>query len=872
MLAAVALWILTATSVVESARTDLGASASGGASYSTAPTTAPPGAEPPEQAATQPAAPTNLTIDTLTGRRAKLSWSWVGNGTVAYTVEARALPNGPTGIAHVGPRLVGGVLDNAPPELEIILGAIVGAAGLASHDTYQFRVKSVVGGVDSGWSETVTIMDSPLLQSRGAAYFHSGTAYLRWAAVPDAFGYTVRYREISGNHWNHPTWDLTDDKLGVWETDNVRLGTVSGAGNKMATITGLNANGPIYAVQLNYETASGKVFSARDAYIWASSVKPETAATPRGIDRVATFPYFGHLASTTYSYRICADDFPHAIWVPPVDPTDPVDTAERDMWVTMIQAAIGTWDIATANHISTSRDSTACDRPEWPDLGDVSWYCVRHAVRCAFLLGIEQIIANDTGVDLGGNLISMIDLTRSTEQADTTNEIRIIDTAQLTDIELLTGIYKLCILEAPGCVTSPNYYGDQAADESIQSADIFLNWQKINTTERRTPVLKPDRTQFNECIPRGNTSRFSDYIYGLVVHEAGHALGLSGASRAAVIWQDEDAIYRASHPTVGPSVMNYDTKPDCFPHPLDVLAVHALHQDQYTAPALAPRPSVHIRAQVSSITEGGIAGFTVTRTGGTASDLAVWLRETEVGSRRGIASTEPQTLVIRSGSHSATRFLRTTRDTVTQGESTVTVAVIHDLTSYDISAGLGSASVTVTDPPPPPPPPQPQIIVLPQGEFVEVIWQGAMTHVDSVASHITSADGFCIYRWVEADMQWVSYIRGAPTIVNEAFGTHVNTGDRLTMVSRERSHTIVVPVARASARSADAPEGARTDTSAAPGWTAVVTCETGPSPVRLGVASTEAEAISAATWFIDSPSGCGGAGSYKVDAPAQDGG
>ena len=156
--------------------------------------------------------------------------------------------------------------------------------------------------------------------------------------------------------------------------------------------------------------------------------------------------------------------------------------------------------------------------------------------------------------------------------------------------------------------------------------------------------------------------------------------------------------------------------------------------------------------------------------------------------------------------------------------------------------------------------------------FVEVTWRGARTRVENVGSHIYARDGFSIYRWVEADMQWVSYIRGAPTIVNEAFGAYVRTGDRLTMISRERSHTISVLVAGASARSADAPEGARTGTSAAPGWTAVVTCETGPSPVRLGVAPTEAEAISAATWFIDSPSGCGGAGSYKVDAPAQDGG
>ncbi len=46
--------------------------------------------------------------------------------------------------------------------------------------------------------------------------------------------------------------------------------------------------------------------------------------------------------------------------------------------------------------------------------------------------------------------------------------------------------------------------------------------------------------------------------------------------------------YIVSHPNVAPSVLNYGSQaigargePDCFPHPMDVLAIHALYQTGY---------------------------------------------------------------------------------------------------------------------------------------------------------------------------------------------------------------------------------------------------------------------------------------------------
>ena len=65
---------------------------------------------------------------------------------------------------------------------------------------------------------------------------------------------------------------------------------------------------------------------------------------------------------------------------------------------------------------------------------------------------------------------------------------------------------------------------------------------------------------FNAC-PEPD-SHFN-YPYGLLVHEAGHALGVD-------------------HPDVNQftdSIMNYiRNEPDCSPHPFDILAIYALYQ------------------------------------------------------------------------------------------------------------------------------------------------------------------------------------------------------------------------------------------------------------------------------------------------------
>ena len=918
---------------------------------------------------TTPAAPTDLTVHPLPNRYAKLSWSWTGTRTATYDVEFSASTISP-------PR----VESEDTAEHVINLDKIdTHDRGLRAADRVAFRVRAKVGGTLSAWSETVTIVDSPLLQRGGSAYFHSGDAYLRWAAVSDAFGYEVRYRKLSGDHsdtsWEVTSWEDTASTDDDWQDTDVRLGTVSGTHDKMAIISGLTSDGPIYAVQLNYETPSGKVFSARSAYIWASSVKPDTDATPRGLDRVATFPYYGHLTNREYRYRICTGTFPDAI-----------SDTKHDDWARMIVAAIETWETATNREVITTRDADMdtgkplpCDTPDWRE---VSWWQRQLAClapgSCDFLYGLQTALAFlEEDEFLEGNLFHIMN-----SEENNQSEVRIIDTREPEDVEFITSIYKTCVaFDAKGCAVSPAYDRSQRGDEPVSAADIYLRWRKIADA----PTI-PIRTQFNECIPKDEYE-----VYKLVVHESGHAVGLSGASPEATIRSaiadlpfagpflaslnavDADEAYRVSHPTAGPSVMTYDEEIDCFPHPLDVLAVHALYQDQYTPPTATARPMVNVSRVSSPVTEGGFARFTVTRTSSTASALTVWLRVTDAGNRTS-AGTGLQKIVIPSGQQSATLIVFTVRDGVAQQDSAVIATVLRDDTSYAIGSS-GSATVIVTDPPPPPTvtisakqsPAEVKeggdaeftisrtgatdsaltvlldvserdgdrvssddsggksfqidigkssdtfrvptvdeptdadhskvdVIVLHSASYdrgspftatvtvndnettielmaslITVEWPGVDVSLppdpnDPLPAVFQGVPLTAIWYFVGDEGEWIVYIFGAPFFVNSVGLGSLVTGEMYVMRATATYDWVVTEAGNAASSSNASRDGAAEDASDS-GWTARVTCDSGPSPVRFSGAPTEAEAVSAATWFINSPQGCGGAGTYTTTPP-----
>lgn len=171
-----------------------------------------------------------------------------------------------------------------------------------------------------------------------------------------------------------------------------------------------------------------------------------------------------------------------------------------------------------------------------------------------------------------------------------------------------------------------------------------------------------------------------------------------------------------------------------------------------------------------------------------------------------------------------------------------------------------SSAVYLPIPPPPPPPVVVVTIHIPAGELINIVWPGATVRVATAARPLPV--GLAIWGYDGDAEEWVVYITGAPSFVNTNF--LLRTGESYSIRSQleEDYDWRVIAASARSARSAaePAPAGPTSDS----GWTATVTCDSGLSPIRLGVAPTETEAISAAQWFIDSPLGCGGAGTYTV--------
>ena len=106
-----------------------------------------------------------------------------------------------------------------------------------------------------------------------------------------------------------------------------------------------------------------------------------------------------------------------------------------------------------------------------------------------------------------------------------------------------------------------------------------------------------DDVKFNKCITT-STDAMDFYLYETMLHESGHALGLSAFTVQSVPFGSR-SVYVGSHPTIPDTVMNYDyestflydssrpenemwirpePEPDCSPHPFDIMAIYALYQ------------------------------------------------------------------------------------------------------------------------------------------------------------------------------------------------------------------------------------------------------------------------------------------------------
>ena len=598
--------------------------------------------------------PASLEVEPLPEQKIKLVWSAVtppaGTTATRYRIEARGTPRVPGGSATdwivVSPAgenvsraidfqgLMVSVSDpQRPGQMHQVPLTLANFKHVALRVRGEFTTTS--GDEFTRWT-TVNVVDNPLVLGKGQAYGNvleprsltdpQAIASLQWDPLPNAT-YTLRYRHLSGNHWDS-SWEFEADSYGAWESGNILFNSNAADGTKEATVSSLS-NGALYAVQLSYTAPSTTVlgqqetfWSGREAFVWASTGRPDSPSSPlapdgRPMERVATFPYYGHFPNKTFSYRICdEDDFPSTM-----------PTADRGDWAAAIEAGISVWSTATAGLIQTSRSTEDCPPPirsgiAEVDISDIS--CDGDGF-WAFILrpycqqGLNALVLADLVTQVVESIYNALAVGLVLNTENDVSEVRIVDTSVPKDLEVITNTYKLCILSAShsACVTSPAYFSGNKGGNAVSSADIFINWGKIKNRGHRIP----DEVHWNTCLPSSGNYRF----YRLIVHEAGHALGLSGASLtrsgAEIViagllagagsavdvleWIQQgdspgtilarlgleeleeispELDYAISHASVSPSVMDYSRPTlysDCAPYPLDILAINALYQEDY---------------------------------------------------------------------------------------------------------------------------------------------------------------------------------------------------------------------------------------------------------------------------------------------------
>ena len=311
------------------------------------------------------------------------------------------------------------------------------------------------------------------------------------------------------------------------------------------TIDQLNEGGSIYAFQVVYGPTSvdsrgdkvirPKIFAARDTYAWPSDSPPGFGK------RLGTFPFLGHWPGGNYHYRICENTF--------------TEVADNSNWPNVVDHAFTQWELAV------------------PDLLDV-------------VSSRQDCSDNENGPVVTNDSLDKKPLVTAMENGS--NEVFMVQPSLwLSANAIAYNPLFLCVLHSPACVISPRYKNVLArASLALDpgSVDVLINAETLNHHFSKVgpiPVPVTNGTRYGACLDI-NSEPADDgptvyYPYALMVHEAGHALGLSQFSFTNPIGQ------RIAHPSVTGSVVNYDDKTgyeeyDCAPHPLDVMAIRALYQ------------------------------------------------------------------------------------------------------------------------------------------------------------------------------------------------------------------------------------------------------------------------------------------------------
>ena len=556
--------------------------------------------EPPDECgeavtSTALAKPANLDIVPLADRRAVLVW----NGTTAtdnFIVEVKATGTSTWRRPNLSDPSTNTI---TKPCYTIHLDDITtdpdeSTKGLGDAIAFDFRV-TANKGTDSLTSDSITIIDTPIAAANGHSSGTTGQALLAWSNMEDVLPltrgskngkYLFRIRKFASGHANR-TWSLDID------TSTPFKSFIPSDSNRNL-VTSLTL-GEVYAIQYRWNGlvagAVMRVRAARDAYVWPSTSAPEDR------DLIATYPINDAVepdsqGSLVLEYRVCEDSFPTDTW---------------EQWNKLIPHAFGQWEAvgnqwgSAANLVALDRESEACVVYGDDDDDDYDTFIERVSADVTKALrpyldaeGVPVNIPQSVQDSIQSHVEAIVKdgYGKRHEQDVLVNEVILFDDIQLNiDGLIAAGVFPqmapyvghfwcwgtakdgsdFTYNETLACVVR-----SRNSDGKVISSDLFLRHSKVAIpgtllVPGADVVVNKNDVSFNTCPAGGSDA------YAVLVHEAGHMLGIRGP-----LTGPKDEVDH-KHPTIqGASMMVASLEPrvGCSPHPFDVMVLHAIYQSQ----------------------------------------------------------------------------------------------------------------------------------------------------------------------------------------------------------------------------------------------------------------------------------------------------
>ena len=435
-------------------------------------------------------------------------------------------------------------------------------------------------------SEAIVIEDTSIISINGnnkdlPETATTGKATVKWSRPNNVTSYSVRWKELGADGEDKPHTDLE------WKMDETSVppefdGTDNITNPTQTTyeIQNLDLN-RLYGVQLNYtrSTPDGveRVFGARDFHVYPSRDAAD------GGERIASAPLWNQLPTKEYLYAICTGTFPG----------DPA------LWRAYIEHALEQWEIATDGLIKmTPALDDIGGHQECADYGDHAHDIARDVALYVLRRESGGTSAEDEEI-LARTVDDVTKFLQSANNARLVSKARAIDpgvSEVLTIRDPIVGGMTLAnvLLDIAGVIgrrpcidlktfTAPpacaNTYIPPNGNHELRTDLLFSRNRLIseapNISESHFPGgdRTPERgdVKFNSC-------EGAHPIYPALVHEAGHALGITARPEPS---DDDNYVkpeYGHFNSAIAESALSYGAQHTCFPHPLDIAVIYAIYQ------------------------------------------------------------------------------------------------------------------------------------------------------------------------------------------------------------------------------------------------------------------------------------------------------